>query len=352
MMKNTISVIIPAYNAAQFLGKTLDSVLGQTHRELEIIVVNDASTDSTAQIIDRYAARDPRIRAVHKSKNEGVSFARNDALELATGEYLLFVDSDDWIEPDTCRRALAALEEQGADLVLWPYIREVGSESRPKRIFDGDRVFEAGDVRNKLYRRMAGASREELAQPENADALCTTWGKLYRRALIEEHRIRFPDIRKTGTYEDGLFNLEVMAHVKKALFLEEYFYHYRRSQDGSLTTAYNAALPEKWTYMFSLIQAHIQKNGLDDSFSQALSNRVALSMIPLGINEAENRQGPRAVVRGLKRILRSEPYRSAIGSLDLSPMPIHWKAYFTCAKLGWAWGLYGLLFVIQKIRGR
>lgn len=351
-MKKTISIIIPAYNAEAYLPKTLDSVLGQTYPHLEVIVVNDASTDSTAGIIDRYAAQDHRLRALHKAKNEAVSFARNDALDLASGEYLLFVDSDDWIEPDTCARALEALERQDADLVMWSYIREVGSESRPKQIFDCDLIFDAGMVREKLYRRMAGAYGQELAQPENADALCTIWGKLYRRDLIEAHHIRFPDIRKTGTYEDGLFNLEVLRHVRKAVFLNEYFYHYRRSMDHSLSTVYKADLPQKWKYMFHLIREHIREHSLDETFHHALSNRIALSLIQLGINEAENRAGAPAVVRGLKWILRDEEYRRAVRELDLSPMPIHWKAYFLCAKLGWAWGLYVLLLIIQKIRGR
>ena len=351
-MNPTISIIIPAYNAEQFLRKTLDSVLAQTFRDLEIIVVNDASTDGTASVIDHYATLDQRIRAVHKTKNEHVSKARNDALEMASGDYLLFVDSDDWIEPETCERALAALDAHGADLVMWSYIREVGESSRPKRIFDSEQVFSADAVREKLYRRMVGASAEELAQPENADALCTIWGKLYRRALIEQNQIRFPDIRKTGTYEDGLFNLEVMAHVKKAVFLDEYFYHYRRNQDSSLTTAYKADMPEKWKYQFALIQEHIQQNGLGEEFSQALSNRIALSLIFLGINESENKAGAAAVIQGLNFLLHDDTYRSALLKLDLSPMPIHWKAYFTCAKLGCAWGLYLLLLVIQKIRGR
>lgn len=351
-MNPTISIVIPAYNAEQFLGKTLDSVLAQTFRDLEVIVVNDASTDGTASVIDRYATLDQRVRAVHKTKNEHVSKARNDALELASGDYLLFVDSDDWIEPETCERALTALDAHGADLVMWSYIREVGNSSRPKRIFDSEQVFSADAVREKLYRRMVGASAEELAQPENADALCTIWGKLYRRDLIEQNQIRFPDIRKTGTYEDGLFNLEVMAHVKKAVFLDEYFYHYRRNQDGSLTTAYKADMPEKWKYQFALIREHIRKNGLGEEFSQALSNRIALSLIFLGINESENKAGAAAVIRGLNALLCDDTYRSALRKLDLSPMPIHWKAYFTCAKLGCAWGLYLLLLVIQKIRGR
>ena len=351
-MKNTISVIVPAYNAEQFLPKTLESILGQTYQALEVIVVNDASTDGTAAVIDHYAALDQRIRAVHKAQNEGVSYARNDALELASGEYLLFVDSDDWIEPDTCLKALTAMAEHGADLVLWSYIREVGTDPRPKQLFIGPKTFDAAAVREKLYRRMAGAYGEELAHPENADALCTIWGKLYRRELIEKNRIRFPDIRKTGTYEDGLFNLEVLCHVRKAVYLDEYLYHYRRSLNNSLSTYYKSDLPQKWKYLFGLIRQHIHEHELDDSFSQALSNRIALSVISLGINEAENRAGAAAVVRGLKRILRDKEFCSAIRSLDLSPMPIHWKAYFTCAKLGWAWGLYGLLLVIQKIRGR
>lgn len=351
-MVHTISIIIPIYNMEAYLSKCLDSVLAQTYPHLQIICVNDSSRDRSQEILDEYAQKDPRIQVIHKTKNEGVSFARNDGLALATGEYLLFVDGDDWIEPDTCATALETLEQQNADLVMWSYIREVGSDSRPKRIFDSDRIFDAEQVRNQLYRRMAGAYGDELKQPENADALCTVWGKLYRRDLIEDHRIRFPDIRRTGTYEDGLFNLEVMAHVRRAVFRNKHLYHYRRSLDGSLSTAYKSDLPQKWQYMFSLIREHIHRNELDKTFSQALANRIALSMIPLGINEAENPAGAAAVVRGLRGILRDEEYRSALHSLDISPMPIHWKCYFLCARWGWTWGLYALLNAIQNLRGR
>ena len=111
-------------------------------------------------------------------------------------------------------------------------------------------------------------------------------------------------------------------------------------------------MPKKWKHQFSLIREHIRDNALGDEFSQALSNRIALSMIFLGINESENKAGAAAIIQGLKRILRDDTYRSALRRLDIRPMPIHWKAYFTCAKLGCAWGLYLLLLVIQKIRGR
>ncbi len=351
-MNQTISIIVPAYNAAKYLNKSLESILCQTWSNLEIIVVDDASSDQTASIISSFAEKDPRIRFLHKETNEGVSFARNDALDLATGEYLMFVDGDDWIEPETCRKALDAIVTHGADMVMWSYIREMGSESRPKRIFDQDQVFEATEVREKLYRKMVGAYGQELSQPENADALCTVWGKLYRRSLIETNSIRFPDIRKIGTYEDGLFNLEVLRHVRKAVFLNDHLYHYRRGQDASLTTAYNPKMPGLWKNLFSLIRQHLEWHDLDETFHQALSNRIALSLIPLGINEAENKAGPAAVIRGLRTIIRDPEYRAALGKLDFSRLPIHWRLYFTCARLNCAEGVYLLLLVIQKIRGR
>lgn len=347
-----VSIIIPAYNAAKHLANSLESVLCQSWSNLEIIVVDDASSDNTASIIRAYADLDPRIRFICKQTNEGVSLARNDALALATGEYLMFVDGDDWIEPGTCTHAIQAIQQYQADVVMWSYIREGQNESRPKIIFGEDRVFDEQAVRNQLYRRMVGASSEELSQPENADALCTVWGKLYRRELVEQNHIRFYDIRKTGTYEDGLFNLEVLRHVRKAVFLNAHLYHYRRGQDQSLSTAYNPKMPFLWKNLFHLIRQHLDQYHLDESFYQALNNRIALSLIPLGINEAENHDGTTAVIQGLQRLIRDPEYRTALKTLDFSCLPIHWRIFFTCAKLNCAVGLYALLLVIQKIRGR
>lgn len=352
MMDTKISVIVPVYNGEAYLAQSLESILRQTWSDLEIIIVDDASTDQTPSVIRAFARKDPRIRFLCKEKNEGVSFARNDALELATGEYLMFVDGDDWIDPETCEEALRAIRQHHADVVMWSYIREGANDSRPKHIFPEDRLFDRQAVHDRLYRRMVGASAEELSQPENADALCTVWGKLYRRELVEQHRIRFHDIRQTGTYEDGLFNLEVFRHVERAFFLNRHFYHYRRGQDQSLTTAYNPRMPLLWKNMFTLIRQHLEQHQADESFYLALNNRIALSLIPLGINEAENKKGPAAVIRGLRNIIRDRDYRSALKTLDFSRLPIHWKLYFSCARVSSAAGLYCLLLVIQKIRGR
>ena len=203
-----ISVVIPVFNSQDYLRQCLESVINQTYQNLQIICVDDASSDCSWNILQEYAAADSRVQ-IFRKENEGVSLSRNFALEQVCGEYVLFVDSDDWLEPDTCACAMRSAEGNKADVVMWSYIREMGNESRKKKIFEKDIVFDRSAVREKLYRRMVGAYGDELSHPENADALCTVWGKLYRRDVIENNHIRFYDIREIGTYEDGLFNLEV-----------------------------------------------------------------------------------------------------------------------------------------------
>ncbi len=114
-----ISIIVPVYNFAPYLRQCLDSLVGQTYRDIEIICADDGSTDESGEILDQYAAEDLRIRALH-IENSGVPAARNLALDHAAGEYVIFVDGDDWIETNTCETVLA--QAAGYDLVMWPYI--------------------------------------------------------------------------------------------------------------------------------------------------------------------------------------------------------------------------------------
>ena len=138
----------------------------------------------------------------------------------------MYVDGDDWIDVRTCEKAVFKAEEHAADLVVWPYIREFPNRSAPKAIFSEENTFHATECR-ELQRRMVGLLGTELAHPENADALCTVWGKLYLRELIAQNDIHFTDLQRIGTYEDGLFNLHYVAHVKNATYIPAYLCRYR-----------------------------------------------------------------------------------------------------------------------------
>lgn len=349
--EHTISITIPVYNSEPYLEKCLDSIMGQTYKKLEIICVDDDSTDNSLVILKKYAAIDDRIKVIHK-KNEGVSIARNTGLENANGDYVLFVDNDDWIESTTCEIALKNLVEQNTDLVIWTYLRERKGESKEKEIFDTDLVFTEEEVQKKLHRRMIGVIDEELAYPENADALCTVWGKLYKRSIISQYNIKFYDIREIGTYEDGLFNLVYLQYVKKAVFLNKYLYHYRRTNDISITESYDENLVQKWDKLFELMNQYIVHNELPVEYIEALNNRISLSLIPLGINEMTKKCSVVDKIKGIKQIVCKKEYIRAVKSLKIQYMPIHWKIFFRAGQRKNLFVIFMLLFLIQKIRGR
>lgn len=350
-MKPKISIIVPIYNSENNIKKCLDSILEQSYDNLQIICVDDGSEDNSRNIIQDYAEKDTRVCVV-RQKNGGVSNARNTALRYVSGDYILFVDSDDWIEQETCKIAVECAIHFKADVVMWSYVREIGNESRRKVIYDKDCIFEKKEILSKLHRRMVGVIGDELSRPENADALCTVWGKLYKKELITNNNIVFYDIRKTGTYEDGLFNLEILYYANKVVFLNQYLYHYRRNRNDSLTSSYNPNMREQWKHLFNIIEKYIERMNLGSEYMEALNNRIALSLIALGINEYESVASLGIKLANIKNIIIQEKYGNAIKQLDISRMPMHWKIFFWCAKNKNVVGVYILIAIIQKIRGR
>ncbi len=350
-MKSVISIIIPIYNMGLYLKQCLDSIVHQSYSEIEIICVDDESTDDSWEILKSYVSKDARFH-IFRKKNEGVSAARNYGLKKATGDYLMFVDSDDWIDKETCARAINTIKECNADVVMWSYIRELSGESRPKFILNQNRIFEGKEVKTKLYRRMYGILGEELKNPENADALCTVWGKLYRRDIVEKNQIQFYDIRKIGTYEDGLFNAEVFRHVDKVVFINQYLYHYRRDNDTSITSKYDKNMKDKRNILFDYLEQSIKEDCLSSEYEQALNNRIVLSLIDLGINEMNCPNDWNERIVGIRSIILSERYQFAISTFEYKYLPIHWKCFFKLAEKKCAIGVFGLLYIIQVIRGR
>ena len=339
-----VSIIVPVYNVASYIRQCIDSLVNQTYENIEIICIDDGSTDESGEILDEYAKTDSRIKLLHTS-NSGVSSARNTGLSLASSEYLLFVDGDDWIDTATCQKAISIISAESADVVMWPYVREFSDYSSPKEIFKGQKVFNEAECR-KLQRRMIGLLNEELAHPENADALSTVWGKLYRREIIERNHIRFENLSRIGTYEDGLFNLYYFAHAKNAVYIPDYLSHYRKST--GMTSKYRSRLASQWDNLFSDMRAYIAQNGNDYDFNQALNNRISLSIIGLGLNALAlpNREA----LAEIRSILSDCEYRAAIKTLPMRYFPPHWWVFFACCKLNFSFGVYLLLKCMERMK--
>ena len=219
-MRPMVSIIVPIYNAEQYLRRCVDSILNQEYTDFELLLVNDGSTDASGDICAEYGDRDPRVIVIQK-ENTGVSDSRNRALDRARGKYLQFLDSDDWITPDATRLFVRAAEEYGCDMVISDFYRVVG-----------ERLSTKGDIEEEGV-----LTREEFAahMMENpADFYYgVLWNKLYRRDIVEEHNLRMDtDI---NWCEDFMFNLEYIRYAKVFYALHAPIYYYVKRK-GSLAS--------------------------------------------------------------------------------------------------------------------
>ncbi|MFQ9520829.1 MAG: glycosyltransferase family 2 protein, partial [Turicibacter sp.] len=223
-LKSKISIIVPIYNAELYLSRCLDSLINQSYKNIEVICVNDGSTDRSLEIAMTYSRQHSEIIVVNKC-NTGVSDSRNVALQRATGDYVMFVDSDDWISPNMVKHLLKEAVTSNAELVMCGYSREYKDRTKDK-IFDlPDRVVYEKDDLNQLHRQLFGPLNQELGNPESLDAIGTVWGKLYDMSILRKYDLKFVDLKIIGSNEDGLFNVEVFEYLTKVVFINQSLSH-------------------------------------------------------------------------------------------------------------------------------
>lgn len=203
-----ISIVVPVYNSEKNLKACVDSLLKQTYTDIEIILVEDGSKDRSPEICDEYAKKDLRVRAVHK-ENEGVSMARNLGISMARGEYVQFVDSDDYIAPDMCKTMLETIKKDLSDFVLCGF----------HHLYLGRDIIKLPKLQKTVYETESFAA--PFLELYQQGFLNMPWNKLYKKELIQQE---FPKGLSLG--EDLLFNLAYMKQVKKVSLVSEPFYFY------------------------------------------------------------------------------------------------------------------------------
>ncbi len=230
-----ISVIVPIYNVERYLRQCLDSIRDQTYRDLEVILVDDCSPDGSAAICREYVEADSRFRMIRTPKNSGLSAARNAGIEVATGDWIAYIDSDDDIDRDYFERLLKRAEETGADVVRCTFDRFSSSGPIPTPIdFSDDKVIDDPKVLNRLALRLFSAPTPGSSDPDIVTG-CSVWMTLYHRRFTHELGMRFPHDR-TFTSEDVIFNFGVWRAAQKLTIMKRPMYHYREN-DSSLTRA-------------------------------------------------------------------------------------------------------------------
>ena len=223
------SVIMPVYNVEKHLRKAVDSILSQTYGNFEIILVDDASPDGCPKICDEYAEKYDNIKCVHHEKNQGLSGARNTGLKYVNGDYVTFMDSDDYVDSDLLERVKASLDENRADCVVFGIREEYFNKE--------DKLSKVYELTYGLEKRISSReeARAEVIKLEEKTFLGYAWNKFYKTESISRKNLTF---EKVTLIEDIVFNIHFFEDITSLNILNTAPYHYMKRIDGSLTNKF------------------------------------------------------------------------------------------------------------------
>ncbi|MEH2952060.1 glycosyltransferase family 2 protein [Candidatus Merdisoma sp. JLR.KK011] len=244
-----LSVIVPIYNAEKYLSRCIESIINQTYRLFELLLVDDGSTDRSSQICDEYAQLDSRIKVIHK-KNEGLVKARKEGLQEARGEYIAFVDNDDWIELDMYENMIDSLESSGADFVDTGYFCEKDNSSYIERKLERG-VYELDKyMRHKVFLAL-------LELDDFMNIRQSIWSKVFKASLIKNSYANVPDRMQSG--EDLINIVHCILQSGRIIQTEGVFYHYNYREESLShlrSISYIRQQFEIWNYSGKLILAN------------------------------------------------------------------------------------------------
>ena len=212
-----VSIIIPIYNAEKTIERCVNSILSQTYKDFELLLLDDGSTDASGSICDSFAEKDKRVKVIHK-ENSGVSDTRNQGIYMAEGEYLQFVDSDDWISPEATGFFLRAAAEHGCDMVIADFYRVIGERVAQKGTIEKDGILSREDYAAHMMRKPADFYYGVL------------WNKLYKTSIIKEYQIKMDTA--VSWCEDFIFNMEYVRQIKTVYVLKVPMYYYVKTKDS------------------------------------------------------------------------------------------------------------------------
>lgn len=318
-----ISIIVPIYKVENFINKCVDSIISQTYRDLEIILVDDGSPDKCPAICDEYANADKRVKVIHK-QNGGLIAARKSGLDVATGEYVCFVDGDDWIEPDMYEHIANEIQKNHSDCVITQFYYSY--EDREEK------------SNYKLYKPLY--NREELEKEVFPTMLFDgrfyrfgiypcCWTKVFKRELIEKHIYDVDDRIRMG--EDIAFTYPCLMECQSVSFIDLPLYHYRQNPD-SMTASYDQYLQDIYTLPYESIFQKSKELNID--LSKQLPYYL-LYMANFVIRNEASKANPKTKKESnavIKALLSNEYVKNELKHIDMRKLPVHTKLLVTALK--------------------
>lgn len=299
-----VSIIVPMYNAERYIESTIESIINQSYKALEIILVNDGSTDKTYQICSKLALQDKRIRVID-IKNQGVSNARNIGILASNGTYLQFVDSDDYLEESMVEKMVKSMELNNVDMVICGF----------KHI-----TLDKEILKKCCYNNNVKCNNEEMCEEfmklYETTLLHSMWNKLFKREIIISNKIFCNN--EWSIFEDLYFNIEALKAAKSYMILNECLYQYVQHNTNSLMKKYNYNIFEIKKETFKNIRNYFVENNIYEKYKYRLEGSYVEHIIGTTINEfnKQNKIDFKCKIKRIKEILNDVENKKILYNLE------------------------------------
>jgi len=338
-----ISIIVPVYKVEKYLSKCIDSIVRQTYKDLEIILVDDGSPDSCPRLCDEWAEKDSRIQVIHK-ENGGLMSARQAGLHKASGEYIGFVDGDDWIEPDMYRHFYDAVCKYHPDMAVSEFYYDFGDETVKSRQNLAKPFFTKEEMISALYPFML---YKAPYYDFGINPCC--WSKIYKKELLESCLYHIPKEIKIG--EDAAFTYPCLIKANSVAYLDKACYHYMDSRDGSMTTSYDADMENTILIPYHILKTAFEQSGYD--FSNSLDYYLFYLLEFIIRNEAGcvHTKTKKEIKYTLNQFVRNKELCRAFGHISLADLPLRKKLVLIMIKMKATDLIYMYIKLLHRLKG-
>ncbi len=318
-MEYKVSVIVPVYKVEKYLKQCLDSIINQTLKEIEIILIDDNSPDNCGEICDEYSKKDSRVKVIHK-QNEGLGLTRNLGMEISKGKYIGFVDSDDYIKKDMYEKLYNIAEKYNAEVVYssdFFRVNNAGKEIKIQKKNVVEREYCDEEVVNELLPNIISAP-PNYKQDEVIGV--SVWKALYKNGVLKEHNIRFHSER-VYISEDAIFQIELLVHIKKAVVIPYMGYYYRKNQQ-SLSMKYQSNRFEMVKILYKK-QLELVNDMPNKAVLIERIQRIFIANMRLcAIQEVLSKQKIKTILRNIKIINNDEISKKVLSEYSINKLPI------------------------------
>lgn len=330
-----ITVVIPVYNVKPYFSECINSVLSQTYKNLEIIIVDDGSTDGSGELCDDIKEKDSRVSVIHK-KNAGLGYARNSALDVCTGRYVTFIDSDDYITANMIETLYKSLKENNVDECKMGFQRVKNDHSVCDETKYENEKFSGIEAKTKYAPCLIGSA------PDRHDSIeMCVCGVIFDGNIIREYNLRFPSERELIS-EDLIFHLEYLQHANGACTIENTDYKYRVNE-GSLSKSYRPDRMEKSLYFYDEVVRRLKIYGYgEDVINRA--KRMLFIYTRMSISQEVTFEKNSAViaVRNIKEICSNTHLLEIINSYPIKELGFSQRIFVECVRHKMGLTLYAL----------